>query len=92
MVKLSYGATALSDDRRLTAIVYIPNSLFTQSTDPQVRLLVLAVRRRCRASVSGGGLETWWVRTNGPGTKVTMTPEPGSMLLSAQESRCWARA
>jgi hypothetical protein len=82
-VKLSYSVqtgTKIATGGQLTAVVYIPNALFTQSSNPQY---VYLYSQFGGVSFYGaeGGLETWWVRTNGPGTQVTLNPEPGSMLL-----------
>ena len=82
-VKLSYSVVtgaSIETGGKLTAVVYIPNALFTQSTDPQY-VYLYSQFGGVYGFAAGGDLETWWVKTNGTGTKVTLTPEPGSMLL-----------
>jgi PEP-CTERM motif len=79
-VKLNYSVPEYNGPG--TAIVYIPNSLFTTSTNPQYVYLYSQFGATAGAG-AGGGLEEWWVKTNGTGTAVTrtVTPEPGSLLL-----------
>ena len=74
---LNFSSTA--SGARVGAVVYIPDSLFkTSSTSPQY--VYLYSQFGAMAAV-GGGLEEWWVKTNGSGVKVTITPEPGSLVL-----------
>jgi hypothetical protein len=75
---LNYSYTA--SGARVGAVVYIPDSLFTQSTSPQYVYLYSQFGAVAGAG-AGGGLEEWWVKTNGSGIKVTITPEPGSLVL-----------
>ena len=77
-VNLNYSVSALKGP--VTAIVYVPNSLFTQSSDPQYVYLYSQFGGAI-GGAAGGGLEEWWVKTNSSGIKVTMTPEPGSLIL-----------
>lgn len=89
VVNLSYGVTAYRTTSRLTAIVYIPNSLFTQSTDPQNQYVYLyssfggqtGFEANRTGTNNDTGLEEWWVKTGSSGMKVTVSPEPGSLLL-----------
>jgi hypothetical protein len=82
-VKLSYSVvtdTKLASGGQLTAIVYIPNALFTQPGDPKYVYLYSQFGAKSGFEAAGN-LETWWVKTNSTGTQVTTTPEPGSLLL-----------
>jgi hypothetical protein len=79
-VNLNYSVTASRGP--VTALVYIPNSLFTQPTSPQYVYLYSQFGAVAGAS-AGGGLEEWWVKTGSSGVRVTIanTPEPGSLVL-----------
>ena len=60
-----------------TAIVYIPNSLFTNGQ------YVYVYSQFGSQNGAGGAAEEWWVLTDESGTAVTrmVTPEPGTLAL-----------